>query len=322
MADSLEKVLADITKTYGPGIVMTGKSAPLKIDAISTGSLSLDMAIGIGGVPRGRFTILVGPESVGKGTVAQHIVAEAQTKGGIGAWIDAEHALDRKYAEACGMNVDDLILCQPDYGEQALEVGEQLVRSGQIAVLVIDSVAALVPRAELEGTMEDMQVGAQARMMSKALRKLAAATSKSNTAVLLLNQIRSDIGKFSPHGTPETSPGGRALRHAASVIMDIRKVEEIKDGKEVVGIRSRCRIKKNKVAPPLKEAIIEIYYGRGIDRVSDVVQVGIDLGTITKSGSWLTFGETRWHGREEATMALRNDPEMFATIEAAIRGEK
>lgn len=315
----LDKVLADLEKTHGAGVVMMGKSAPLKIDAVSTGSIALDLAIGIGGVPRGRITELVGPESVGKGTVAQHIVAEAQAKGGICAWIDAEHSLDRKYAEACGVNVDDLIICQPDYGEQGLDVAEALIRSEQVAVVIVDSVAALTPRAELEGTMEDMQVGALARLMGKGLRKLAGATSKSNTALVFTNQIREAVGKFSPHGTPETTPGGRALKHAASVRIDIRRVEEIKDGKEVVGIVSRCRIKKNKVAPPLKECQIEIYYGHGIDKAASLVSAAVETGVIKKGGSWLTFGETRWHGMDEAKRVISADPELLEQIDDAVR---
>jgi recombination protein RecA len=317
--DSVRQAIAALEKQYEKGVVFWMTDAPLKIDAIPTGSLSLDRCIGIGGIPRGRISEVVGPESAGKSTLVQHIIAEAQKMGELCVLIDAEHSLDRKYAEACGVQVDKLIVCQPDYGEQGLDVCEALIRSGGVGLVAVDSVAALVPRAELEGEMGDQQMGLQARLMGKALRKLGGVVHSSNTALLFTNQIREAIGKFSPHGTPETTPGGRALKHAASLRMDIRRIEEIKDGKEVIGITSRVRIKKNKCAPPLKECTFDILYGHGIEKIGGVLDIAIETGVVKRGGSWLTFGETRWQGRDAAKLFLRENPELLAGIEAEVR---
>jgi len=295
------------------------KSA-IPIPAISTGSLSLDLAIGVGGVPRGRVVEIFGPESSGKTTLALHIIAEAQKKGGIAAFIDAEHAMDAKYARALGVNTDDLLVSQPDTGEQALEITETLVRSGALDVVVIDSVAALVPRAEIEGEMGDAQMGLQARLMSQALRKLTGAISKSHTCVAFINQIRMKIGVM--FGNPETTTGGRALKFYASVRLDIRRIGAIKDGTDVIGNRTKVKVVKNKIAPPFKEAQFDIMYGTGISKTGDVLDLGVELELVEKSGTWYSFGEERiGQGRENVKRFLSQpeNQDLFEKIEKAVK---
>lgn len=312
---ALEGALKSIEKQFGKGAVMRlGESPRQQVDVISTGSLGLDMALGIGGIPRGRIIEIYGPESGGKTTLSLSIIAEAQRKGGVAAFVDAEHALDPTYAKSLGVNIDDLLVSQPDTGEQALEIVELLTRSGAIDVIVVDSVAALVPQAEIEGQMGDAFVGIQARLMSQALRKLTAALSKSNTACIFINQIREKVGVM--YGNPETTPGGRALKFYASVRLDVRKQgQPIKVGNDAIGNRVKVKVTKNKLAPPFREHEIELYFGKGIDPMADLVTVAIATGVIEKSGSWLSYGETRLgQGKEKAADLLRAAPQMAQEI--------
>jgi recombination protein RecA len=323
MADDREKALEaavdEITKRYGEGAVMRlGEATHLMVESIPTGSLALDLALGVGGIPRGRVTEIYGPEASGKTTLAQHIVAEAQRLGGVCAFIDMEHALDPAYAARCGLDIDNLYISQPDMGEQALEITETLVRSGGIEVVVIDSVAALVPRAEIEGDMGDPHMGMQARLMSQALRKLSGVIKQTNTAVIFTNQLRQKIGVV--FGNPETTTGGRALKFYASVRLDMRRVESIKVGQEVVGNRVRVRVVKNKVAPPFKVAEFDIMYNEGISKVGGVLDLGVETGMIDKRGSYYSYGELRLgQGRENAKVYLRDNPELVEELEAGIR---
>ena len=317
---AVELALSQIEKQFGKGsIVRLGsKEALLPIAVISTGSISFDAALGVGGIPRGRVTEVFGPESSGKTTLCQHVIAEAQRRGGVAAFIDVEHALDPGYARACGVNVDELLVSQPDTGEQALEITETLIRSGGIDIVVVDSVAALVPRAEIEGEMGDSFVGIQARLMSQALRKLTGAVSRSNTSLVFTNQLREKIGVM--FGNPETTPGGRALKFYASVRLDIRRVETIKNGTESIGNRVRVKVVKNKVAPPFRVAEFDVMYGEGISREGGLLDVGVAMDVVTKTGAWFTFGETRLgQGREAAKGFLRDNPVTGADIEARIR---
>jgi recombination protein RecA len=311
--------LATIEKQYGKGSVMKmGDKGEMAIEAISTGALALDLALGIGGLPRGRVTEIYGPESSGKSTLAMHVVAEAQRNGGICAYVDAEHAMDPVYASAIGVDIDELLISQPDTGEQALEITDMLIRSGAIDVIVIDSVAALTPRAEIEGDMGDTHVGLQARLMSQALRKLTANLNKSNTICIFINQLREKIGVM--FGSPETTPGGRALKFYSSVRIDIRRIESIKDGAEVVGNRTRTKIVKNKVAPPFKQAEFDIMYGKGISREGSLLDVGVEIGLVKKSGAWFTYeGEQLGQGRENAKSFLADNPEILVEIDERIR---
>jgi len=315
----LEKALTDIKKRFGDGAVMRlGEAHHLAVEAIPTGSLALDLALGVGGIPRGRVTEVYGPEASGKTTLCQHIVAEAQRLGGVCAYIDMEHALDPAYAARCGVNVEDLYISQPDTGEQALEIAETLVRSGAVDVVVIDSVAALVPRAEIEGDMGDATMGMQARLMSQALRKLSGAIKQTNTAVVFTNQLRMKIGVM--FGNPETTTGGRALKFYASVRLDVRRIESIKVGQEVVGNRVRVRVVKNKVAPPFKVAEFDIMYNEGVSKTGDILDLGVQLDLIDKRGSFYNYGDTRLgQGRENAKTFLRENPGMAMEIEMAIR---
>jgi recombination protein RecA len=316
---ALDATLAQIKKQYGDGALMRlGEATHLAVDSISTGSLALDIALGVGGVPRGRVTEIYGPESAGKTTLCQHIVAEAQRKGGVCAYVDMEHALDPAYAARCGVDVDNLYIAQPDTGEQALEIAEALVRSGAIEALVVDSVAALVPRAEIEGEMGDASMGMQARLMSQALRKLSGAIKQSNTAMIFTNQLRQKNGVM--FGNPETTTRGMALKFYASVRLDVRRIQAIKSGAEVVGSRTRVRVTKNKVAPPFHEAEFDIMYNEGISREGDIVDLGVQREIITKRGAFLSYEDHRiGQGRENAKAYLKQHPEMAATIEAAIR---
>jgi len=316
---ALETALSQIERQYGKGAVMKlGQSAALNVEAIPTGSLALDAALGIGGVPRGRIVEIFGPESSGKTTVALHIVAEAQKRGGEAVFIDVEHALDPTYAAALGVNVDSLLVSQPDTGEQALEICEALVRSGAIDVAVIDSVAAMVTRAEIEGEMGDTHVGLQARLMSQALRKLTGAISKSNAVVIFINQLREKIGVM--YGNPETTPGGRALKFYASVRLDVRRIEQLKAGGEMIGNRTRVKVVKNKVAPPFKEAEFDIMYGQGISHEGEVLDLATKLDIITKSGAWFNYGDTRLgQGRDNVKIYLKENPEFCAEVEKKIR---
>ncbi|HLA97591.1 MAG TPA: recombinase RecA [Anaerolineales bacterium] len=316
---ALEKALGDITKRYGDGAIMRlGEAHQLMVDVIPTGSLSLDIALGVGGIPRGRITEIYGPESSGKTTICQHIVAEAQKLGGTCAFIDMEHALDPVYAERCGVNVDSLLISQPDMGEQALEITETLVRSGAIDVIVIDSVAALVPRAEIEGDMGDSPMGMQARLMSQALRKLSGAIKQTNTAVVFTNQLRQKIGVV--FGNPETTTGGMALKFYASVRLDVRRIQSIKLGAEIIGNRTRVRVVKNKVAAPFRTAEFDIMYNEGISRVGDLLDLAAELEILTKRGSFYNYGELRLgQGRENSKEFLRQNTELAREIELAIR---
>jgi recombination protein RecA len=318
---ALESTLKNIHKRYGEGAIMQlGQASHLHVESIPTGSLALDIALGIGGVPRGRVTEIYGPEGSGKTTVCQHIVAEAQRGGGVAAFIDMEHALDPVYAAMCGVDVEELYISQPDTGEQALEIAEALVRSNALDVIVVDSVAALVPRAEIEGDMGDSHPGLQARLMSQALRKLSGAIKASNTAVVFTNQIRHKIGVM--FGSPETTSGGMALKFYSSVRMDIRRIQAIKDSGEITGNRTRVRVKKNKVAPPFREAEFDIMYNQGISKEGDVLDLGADLDIIEKRGSYYSYGEERLaQGRENAKQALRENPLMCFEIENTIRRE-
>ena len=316
---ALETTLTNLTKRFGEGAIMRlGEATHLKVEAIPTGSLALDLALGVGGVPRGRVTEIYGPEASGKTTICQHIVAEAQKMGGLTAFIDMEHALDPAYAARCGVDVENLYIAQPDTGEQALEIAEALVRSGAMDVVVVDSVAALVPRAEIEGDMGDAHMGLQARLMSQALRKLSGAIKQSNTAMVFTNQLRMKIGVM--FGNPETTSGGRALKFYASVRLDVRRIQSIKDKGEVVGSRTRVRVTKNKVAPPFRQAEFDIMYNEGISRVGDILDIGVELGVIDKRGSFYNYGDERLaQGRENAKTFLRENPGVSNEIEAKIR---
>ncbi|MFH1523414.1 MAG: recombinase RecA [Chloroflexota bacterium] len=315
----LDKAVDDILKRYGDGSIMRlGDSNQLAIDAIPTGSLSLDLALGIGGIPRGRITEIYGPESSGKTTLCQHIVAEIQKRGGTAAYVDMEHALDPTYAAKCGVDVDNLLVSQPDTGEQALEITETLVRSGAVDLVVIDSVAALVPRSEIEGDMGDAQMGSMARLMSQALRKLSGAINQTKTSVVFTNQLRMKIGVM--FGNPETTTGGNALKFYASVRLDVRRIQSIKVGAEVVGNRTRVRVVKNKVAPPFRQAEFDIMYNEGISKVGDLIDLGSQLGVIDKRGAFFSYKDTRLgQGRENAKDFLRQNPAMADEIELAIR---
>ncbi len=316
---ALEAALGQIEKQFGKGSVMRmGESLTMGIEAISTGAMSLDLALGVGGLPRGRIVELYGPESSGKSTLALHVVAEAQRNGGVAAYIDAEHAMDPVYASAIGVDIDELLISQPDTGEQALEIADMLIRSGAIDVIVIDSVAALTPRAEIEGDMGDSHVGLQARLMSQALRKITGTLSKSKTIALFINQLREKIGVI--YGSPEVTPGGRALKFYSSVRLDIRRVESIKDGSEMVGNRTRVKVVKNKCAPPFRTAEFDIMYGKGISREGSILDVAVDLAIVKKSGAWYTYeGEQLGQGRENAKQFLRDSPELVVELDERIR---
>ncbi len=314
-----EVAISQIERAYGKGSIMRlGSREHLDVPAISTGSIALDLAIGVGGVPRGRVVEIYGPESSGKTTLATHIVANAQRAGGMAAFIDAEHAIDPEYARSLGVDIDDLLVSQPDSGEQALEICETLVRSGALDVVVVDSVAALVPRAEIEGEMSDMQPGLQARLMSKALRKLTHVVSKSMTTLIFINQVREKIGVM--FGNPETTPGGRALKFYASVRMDIRRIGSIKEGDRIVGNRTRVKVVKNKVAAPFRMAEFDVVYGEGISRTGELIDLGVTEGIVSKSGAWFSYGDLRiGQGRENAKRFLGENPEVAAEIERRLR---
>lgn len=314
--EALEMAMSQIERQFGKGAVMKmGEASQRRVDVISTGALSLDLALGIGGVPRGRIIEVYGPESSGKTTVGLHIIAEAQRNGGIAAFIDAEHALDPIYAKAIGVDVDELLISQPDTGEQALEITDMLIRSGALDVIVIDSVAALVPRAEMEGEMGDTHVGLQARLMSQALRKLAGTLSKSRTTAVFINQLREKIGVM--YGSPEVTPGGRALKFYASMRLDIRRIEAIKDGTEDVGNRVRVKVAKNKMAPPFRLAEFDIMFGHGISREGSLLDVAVDNGVVKKSGAWFTFDEDQLgQGRQNSKRFLRENPEVAMQLQA------
>ncbi len=316
---ALQTTLATLTKRFGEGAVMRlGEASHLAVEVIPTGALSLDIALGVGGVPRGRVTEIYGPDGAGKTTLAQHIVAEAQKLGGVAAYIDMEHALDPAYAAACGVDVENLYISQPDTGEQALEIAEALVRSGAVDVIVIDSVAALVPRAEIEGEMGDSHPGLQARLMSQALRKLSGAIKQSNTAMIFTNQLREKIGVM--FGNPETTSGGRALKFYASLRLDVRRITGIKEKGEVIGSRTRVRVTKNKVAPPFRVAEFDIIYGQGVSKEGDLVDLGVECGVIEKRGSYYGYqGQNLAQGRENFKQYLREHAELAVTIETAIR---
>jgi recombination protein RecA len=318
---ALEMAMSQIEKQFGAGAVMKmGEKGVVPIDSISTGALALDLALGIGGVPRGRVVEIFGPESSGKSTLAMHIVAEAQRNGGICAYVDAEHAMDPNYASAIGVDVDELLISQPDTGEQALEITDMLVRSGAIDIVVIDSVAALTPRAEIEGEMGDTHVGLQARLMSQALRKLTANLNKTDTVCIFINQLREKIGVM--FGSPETTPGGRALKFYSSVRLDIRRIEAIKDGVEVVGNRTRVKVVKNKVAAPFRQCEFDIMYGKGISREGSLLDVGVEYGIVKKSGAWFTYeGEQLGQGRENAKQFLIDNTEIMVEISERVRNE-
>ncbi|MBA2720336.1 MAG: recombinase RecA [Chloroflexi bacterium] len=313
--------VAAIEKQFGTGSIMKlGSHSIQAIDVIPTGSIALDLALGVGGIPRGRITEIFGPESSGKTTICQHVIAEAQRRGGVAAFIDVEHALDPAYARACGVNVDELLVSQPDTGEQALEITETLIRSGGIDCVVLDSVAALVPRAEIEGEMGDSFVGIQARLMSQALRKLTGAVSRSNTSLIFTNQLREKIGVM--FGNPETTPGGRALKFYASVRLDIRRIETIKTGTESVGNRVRIKVVKNKVAPPFRVAEFDVMYGEGVSKEGGLLDVGVAMSVVSKTGAWFNFEETRLgQGREASKDFLRANPDIAAEIDRKIRGK-
>ena len=317
---ALDAALSQIERSFGKGSIMRlGKNMrPMDVETVSTGSLGLDIALGIGGLPRGRVVEIYGPESSGKTTLALHCIAEAQKKGGICAFIDAEHALDPIYARKLGVNVDDLLISQPDAGEQALEIADTLVRSGAVDVLVIDSVAALVPRAELEGEMGDSQPGLQARLMSQALRKLTASINRSNTMVIFINQIRMKIGVM--YGSPETTTGGNALKFYASVRLDIRRIGAIKERDEVVGNQTRVKVVKNKLAPPFKQVEFDIMYGEGVSKIGELIDLGVKAGVVEKSGAWFSYDSQRiGQGRENAKTFLKTNPDIAGKIESAIR---
>jgi len=316
---ALESALAQIDKQFGKGAVMRlGDQSIQPIDVIPTGSVALDIALGVGGLPRGRVVEIYGPESSGKTTVALHAIANAQAEGGICAFIDAEHALDPAYAKALGVNTDSLLVSQPDNGEQALEIADTLVRSGAIELVVIDSVAALTPRAEIEGEMGDNHVGLQARLMSQALRKMTGALKQSNTTAIFINQLREKIGVM--FGSPETTTGGRALKFYSSVRLDVRRIETLKDGNEIVGNRTKVKVVKNKVAPPFKAAEFDILYGKGISREGSLLDMGVDSGVVRKAGAWFTYGDTQLgQGKENARAFLIANPDIANEIDAKIR---
>ena len=316
---ALDAALAQIDKQYGKGSIMRmGEKGSMAVEAIPTGALPLDLALGVGGLPRGRVIEIYGPESSGKSTLAMHVVAEAQRNGGICAYVDAEHAMDPAYAKAIGVDIDQLLISQPDTGEQALEIVDMLIRSGALDVVVIDSVAALTPRAEIEGDMGDSHMGLQARLMSQALRKLTANLNKSNTVCIFINQLREKIGVM--FGSPETTPGGRALKFYSSVRLDIRRIESIKDGTEVVGSRTRVKVVKNKVAPPFRQAEFDIMYGHGISREGALLDLAVEMAIAKKSGAWFTYdGEQMGQGRENAKNFLRDHPEIMMDMEQKIR---
>jgi recombination protein RecA len=318
---AVEAAILAIEKQFGRGSIMRlGSAERQAVDVIPTGSIALDLALGVGGIPRGRMTEVFGPESSGKTTLCQHVLAEAQRKGGVVAFIDVEHALDPAYARACGVNVDELLVSQPDTGEDALQITETLIRSGGVDAVVVDSVAALVPKAEIEGEMGDTFVGIQARLMSQALRKLAGVVNRSNTALIFTNQLREKIGVM--FGNPETTPGGRALKFYASVRLDIRRIETIKAGTDSVGNRVKVKVVKNKVAPPFKAAEFDIMFGQGISREGGLLDVGTAMSLVAKTGAWFTFGETRLgQGREAAKDFLKGNPDISAEIEKQIRGK-
>lgn len=314
----LEDTIANIEKTYGKGTIMKlGDGVINKLEAISTGSLSLDYALGIGGVPRGRIIEIFGPESSGKTTLCLHIIAEAQKKGGLAAFIDAEHALDLNYAKRLGVDTTNLLLSQPDFGEQALEIVDTLIRSNALDVIVIDSVAALVPRTEIEGDMGDPQMAVQARLMSQALRKITGAISKSKTCVIFTNQLRSKIGVM--FGNPETTTGGNALKFYASVRLDIRRVTAIKDGNNVVGSRTKVKIVKSKIAPPFKEVEFDILYNEGISKAGDIIDLASEYGILKKSGSWFTYKDERFQGREQLRQKMLEDPNLLTSLENEVK---
>ena len=317
---ALETAMAQIERTYGKGSIMRlGENTGIVVDAIPTGSLSLDIALGIGGVPKGRIIEIYGPESSGKTTLALHIVAEAQKRGGEVAFIDAEHALDPGYARALGVDIDSMLISQPDTGEQGLEICEALVRSGAIDVVVVDSVAALTPRAEIEGDMGDSHVGLLARLMSQALRKLAGSIAKTNCVVIFINQLREKVGVM--YGNPEVTTGGRALKFYSSVRIDVRRIEALKNGTEIIGSRTRAKIVKNKVAPPFREAEFDILYGEGISKWGELVDLAVKLDIVQKSGSWFSMGEMRLgQGRDAVKQYLKDNPELAEKIEAEVRG--
>jgi len=316
---AVDAAILTIEKQFGRGAIMKlGSRERLEVDTIPTGAISLDLALGVGGLPRGRISEIYGPESSGKTTICQHIIAEAQRRGGVAAFIDVEHALDSAYAAATGVNVDELLVSQPDTGEQALEIAETLIRSGGVDIVVVDSVAALVPRAEIEGEMGDSFVGIQARLMSQALRKLTGAVARSNTTLLFTNQLREKIGVM--YGSPETTPGGRALKFYASVRLDIRRIETIKTGTESVGSRVRVKVVKNKVAAPFRIAEFDIMYGEGISMEGGLLDVGVAADIVSKTGAWFNFGEVRLgQGREQSKEFLKSNPAVAAEIDAKIR---
>ena len=316
---ALESALGQIEKQFGKGSVMKlGDFTAMNVEAIPTGALSLDVALGIGGIPKGRIIEIFGPESSGKTTLALHMIAECQKRGGEAAFIDAEHALDPVYAKHLGVDIDNLIVSQPDTGEQALEIAEALVRSGAIDIIVVDSVAALVPKAEIDGDMGDAHVGLQARLMSQALRKLAGVLNKSNTAIVFINQLREKVGIM--FGNPETTPGGRALKFYASVRLDIRKIENLKQDGEVFGNRVRVKVVKNKVAPPFREAEFDIIYGKGISKAGNILDLGVNLDIVEKSGSWFAYDGTRiGQGRENAKIYFEENPEIMNDVEKKVR---
>jgi len=315
---ALETCMAQIEKDFGKGTVMRmGDAQAVNVEAVSTGSLSLDLALGIGGVPKGRIIEIYGPESSGKTTLALHILASAQKAGGEVAFIDAEHALEPAYARALGVDIDSLLISQPDNGEQALEITEMLVRSGAVDVIVVDSVAALTPKSEIEGGMGDSSVGVLARLMSQALRKLAGSISRTNCIVVFINQLREKIGVM--YGSPETTPGGRALKYFASVRIDVRRVETLKIGGEMVGNRTKAKVIKNKVAPPFKEAEFDIMYGEGISKIGELIDLGVQLDLVEKGGAWFTLGENRFQGRDSLKTFLRDNTDAADELEAAIR---
>jgi recombination protein RecA len=318
---AVDAAILAIEKQFGRGSIMKlGSAERQQVEAIPTGSIALDLALGVGGIPRGRIVEVFGPESSGKTTLCQHVIAEAQRRGGIAAFIDVEHALDPGYARACGVNVDELLVSQPDTGEQALEITETLIRSGGVDCVVVDSVAALVPRAEIEGEMGDSFVGIQARLMSQALRKLTGAVSRSNTSLVFTNQLREKIGVM--FGNPETTPGGRALKFYASVRLDIRRVETIKSGTESVGNRVRVKVVKNKVSPPFRVAEFDVMYGEGISKEGGLLDVGVAMDVVSKTGAWFTFGDTRLgQGREAAKEFLKGNADIAAEIDRRIRAK-
>lgn len=316
---ALEMALSQIEKQFGKGSVMKlGADSKLEVDVIPTGSLSLDLALGVGGIPKGRIVEIYGPESSGKTTVTLHMIAEAQKMGGTAAFIDAEHALDPSYAKSLGVDIENLIVSQPDTGEQALEITEALVRSGAIDIIVVDSVAALVPKAEIDGEMGDSHMGLQARMMSQALRKLTGAINKSNTCAIFINQLREKIGVM--FGNPETTTGGRALKFYASVRLDVRKIDTIKQGDDMVGNRTRVKVVKNKIAPPFKQAEFDIMYGLGISKEGDILEVGADAGIVDKAGAWYSYNDSKLgQGKENCKQFLKENPEIMNEIESKVR---